>query len=139
MARKSRSLRISTWSVAGAAQLLGVRQQVREQVGAGAGADVDRRARREAVGIEPASSRASQAHSSSTPVLRVHQLGLARREAEEGGRRSISTPSTTPLAAHVGGIAHQGGIDPGRDQLLVGEEGDRLDAVAEVAPELARA
>src|SRR5262249_34127580 len=41
-----------------------------------------------------------------------------------------------PLGPHVDRVAHEDRIDTGRDQLLLAEEGDRLHAVADIAPQL---
>jgi len=67
-------------------------------------------------------------------VLRVHDLGLARREAEEGGVEILNAVEEG-AGADVGGIGQQCRIDPRGQQLVVVEEGDRLHAVAEVLPE----
>jgi hypothetical protein len=68
-------------------------------------------------------------------VLRVHDLGLARGEAEEGGVEAVGLLQR-PLGPHVARVGQQGRIDPGSGQLLLGEDGDRLDPFAQVAPEL---
>ena len=68
-------------------------------------------------------------------LLRVHELGLARVDAEEG-RVEHSTSSRTPRARHVGRVV------PVRARAIAGierlrrEEGDGLAALAEVPPEL---
>jgi hypothetical protein len=68
-------------------------------------------------------------------VAGVERLGLARGVAEERGVEALH------VAQHrhrldVGGVRGQLGIDAGGQHLLVGEEGDRLHAAAEVTPEL---
>ncbi len=115
---------------------LAVRQQVDDQidVGAAAGIDADpqRRALRIAAGVLQRLPGALQEDA----VLRVHQLRLARGEAEEGGVEPVAVRDH-PLGPHEARIGEQARIDSGRGELLHGGVGDRLDAVAQVAPQLA--
>jgi hypothetical protein len=82
-------------------------------------------------GSWPASSKASQAHSRNR---RVHHLGLARAVAEERGVELVG-PLHHAAGAHVTGIGEHGLRGAGRPQLLVAEEGNRLDTAHEVPPE----
>ena len=62
-------------------------------------------------------------------MLGVHDLGLAGAVAEEPGVEQLGVLDGRP-GRHVGRIVQQGGIDPGGQQLLAAEEGDRFDAGA---------
>ena len=68
-------------------------------------------------------------------MLRVHQLDLARRQAEQAGVELVDV-AQRPLGLDVVGVRHQLGRDAGRQELLVGEEPDRLAPLAQVLPEL---
>ncbi len=67
------------------------------------------------------------------PVLGVHGLGLARGEAEQLGVEQIHAVRHA-ARPHIAGIAQRFGGDPGGPQLLLREEGDRADSVAQIAP-----
>ena len=68
-------------------------------------------------------------------VLRVHQLRVARRVAEEGGVELLDALEDGP-GADVVWVAQQLGVGAGGDQLFVGEEGDGLASGAQVLPQL---
>ncbi|RYE86348.1 MAG: hypothetical protein EOO78_37220, partial [Oxalobacteraceae bacterium] len=68
-------------------------------------------------------------------LLRVHELGLACRHAEELGVEHLEA------GQHRGGldivlVGDHRAVDAGRGQLLVADRVDRIDTVAQVAPEL---
>jgi hypothetical protein len=68
------------------------------------------------------------------PVLGVHQLGLARRDVEEGGVEPLDVVEHA-TGLHVVGIAERLGGGGGLD-LVVREAGDGVETLAQVAPEL---
>ena len=71
-------------------------------------------------------------------MLRVEQFRLARREVEEVGIKLVSLRNDR-VGLHVARVRKQRGIDAGVDEFLVGEECDRLHAIAKIPPEGIRA
>jgi hypothetical protein len=69
------------------------------------------------------------------PLLRVHDLRLARAVAEELRVEEVGAGEHA-ACPDVAGVGEQVVRDAVGAQLVVGEEGDRFDAVAEVAPQL---
>ncbi len=67
-------------------------------------------------------------------VLRIEELGFARAEAEEERVEPVCV-FEHDARADVVGAREKRGIHACRDQLIVGEDGDRLHAVADVLPE----
>jgi hypothetical protein len=67
-------------------------------------------------------------------VLRIGDLGVARGKSEEP-RVELADPVEHPGGPDVGGVVARGRVHSGSVQILVGEPGDGLDAVAQVAPE----
>ena len=119
--------------VADRVERLRIRQEV-EHVGVHAGAgehpDVAGEAGRLVAGVLESRPGALQEH----PLLRIDDLGLAGAVAEER-RVELVGARDDPAGPHVAGIAERGLRHPRRPQLLVAEEGDRLDAVLQVVPE----
>src|SRR5262249_52798931 len=68
------------------------------------------------------------------PVLRVHELDLARVEPEKGGVEEVDV-AQDPLRLDVVVAPHELGVDPHRDQLLGGEYGNPLAPGDEARPE----
>src|SRR5205085_6541661 len=66
--------------------------------------------------------------------LRVDDRGLVRGVAEEGRIEQLD-PVEDGARLDVARVAEQARIDAGDPSVLVAEERDRLDAVAEIAPE----
>lgn len=67
-------------------------------------------------------------------LLRVEVLGLARRIAEEAGVELVEALELD-ARLHIGGVVEQFLRNASGAQLLVGEAGHGLHAVADVAPE----
>ncbi|MNL06580.1 hypothetical protein D3C87_1272200 [compost metagenome] len=67
-------------------------------------------------------------------LLRIEVLGLARRVAEEAGVEAVEAVEQH-AGLHVVGIGQRALGHAARAQFVVAEDGDRLDAVADVAPE----
>ena len=68
-------------------------------------------------------------------VLRIHDLRLARVDAEEPGVEQLRVLKHAP-GFDVVGILGEGRIHASRDHLLFAEGTDRLHAIDEVLPEL---
>ncbi len=68
------------------------------------------------------------------PLLRVHELGLARRVAEEMRVEAVGVVEHG-ARLHVARVGDHLRGDAGSGQLLVAEEAHRLDAGAQIAPE----
>ncbi len=68
-------------------------------------------------------------------LLGIEQLRLARRVAEEGGVEAIDLRKHG-RRPHVGRALEERGVHARRAQLRLREEANRLDAAAEIAPEL---
>ena len=69
------------------------------------------------------------------PVLRIHQLRLARAEVEEVGVEMLHV-AQGGARPDVARVVEQRRGDPRGRQLLAGVEADRFDSAAQVAPEL---
>ena len=68
-------------------------------------------------------------------MLRVHDLGLTRAQAEKSRVEQLGALQHAPRP-HVPRVAQERRVDPRRRELLVAEERDRLHPVPQVAPEL---
>ena len=67
--------------------------------------------------------------------MRVHDRRLPGVDAEEARVEFVDVVQDR-RGLDVARLGHVGGGDPRRDQLFVGEEGDRLDPRAQIAPEV---
>ena len=112
-------------------------QEARQQVGVDAQAGEHADAVREALAVVARVVQGLPGAFESETVLGIHDLRLAGRDAEEAGVEELDAVDHSP-GLHVVGIAHLGGADPGGQELLLAEEGDRLHALPEVAGELRR-
>jgi hypothetical protein len=112
-----------------------VADQVEEQVGREGGAGVDPDPGGDALGVVAGALERLPGALEEDPVLRIHELRLARVDAEEELVEAV-------VALHLGDRPHPvwigepGGIEPARRHLRGIGEAHRLDPAAQVAPEL---
>ncbi len=119
---------------AGRRQGLAGGEQVEQQVGVGAGAGEDADRPRVAARVVAGVLERVPGALEEEPVLRVQELRLARREAEERGVEAVGV-GDHPLGADVARLRQRLGGHPRRPQLGGGEMRDRLAAGEEALPE----
>ena len=73
-------------------------------------------------------------HLEEVAVLRVHDRGLARAEAEEARVEELQVLEGG-AALDVGGVGQEGRVHPAGAELLVAQAADRLLALVKVVPE----
>ncbi len=117
-------------------QQVGVAEQVVGQVGAQRGPAHDADGAVEPGRVDAGVLQGVPGALQEQPLLRVQQLGLPGRVAEEPGVEEVDVVEHGP-GAHVVGVGELVGGHPGGAQLLVGEPGDGLDTGPQVRPQSA--
>jgi hypothetical protein len=115
---------------------LGAREQVLGHVVRAARPGVDRDRARVARGLDAGVLERLPGELEEDALLRVGELGFARADLEEAGVE-VALVGQVEAGLDVARVGEQRGVDAGLEQLLVRPEGQRLDPVAQVAPELA--
>ena len=144
MARKSLSLPSAVWQRADRRQQRPVAAaRLAQQVGVHARAGEDARSRPREPRVVAGVLQRLPGALEEEALLRVDELGLARRDSRRRRRRTGRRPRARPAPGRSAGRRTSAGSVPAREQLLVGEDGDRLDArragCARTAPTVAGA
>ena len=108
--------------------------QVAQQVGADAGPGIDADVAELAQGTAPGVLQRPPGAFEEDPVLGVHELGFAGRDAEELGVEELDVVEGG-AASHIARGMVLLGLYPRGFELLVAPGGDALDAALQVAPE----